>query len=119
MKNFTDTLIDEYTDMLCESDADDKPVRHGELSKKKGSYIEQLIAHNKEIERAYNNPTVSTNQLKGLVKHIVLGATPQDEAHKSAATKRFLIMLARQKSKSGIIQLVWNSRLKGDNLGVI
>jgi hypothetical protein len=119
MKNFTDTLIDEYTDILCESDVDDKPVRHGKLSNKKGSYIEQLIAHNKEIERAYNDRAVSVSQLKELVKRIVLGTTPQDEAHKSAATKRFLIMLARQKSKSGIIQLVWNSRLKGDNLGVI
>jgi hypothetical protein len=38
---------------------------------------------------------------------------------KSPATKRFLDSLERQKTKDGIIMLVYNAQLKGDGLGVI
>jgi hypothetical protein len=54
-----------------------------------------------------------------LVESIVVGTNTKDLEHKSQATKRFLMYLRKQRTKDGIMTLVWNARLKGDGLGVL
>lgn len=90
-----------------------------ELTKTKGSYVEQLLAHEAEINQAYNSKAVSTETMKEVVRQIVMGTNDKDFDHKSPATKRFLFHLQTKKTKCEVLSLVWSARMKGDNLGVI
>ena len=90
-----------------------------ELTTKKGSYVENLVAHEAEINNAYNNYSIKVPQFMSLVEAIVVDTNSKDLEHKSQATKRFLISLRKQRTKDGIMTLVWNARLKGDGLGVL
>jgi transcriptional accessory protein Tex/SPT6 len=90
-----------------------------ELTTKKGSYVENLVAHEAEINKAYSNYSIKTPQFMSLVESIVVGTNTKDLEHKSQATKRFLMYLRKQRTKDGIMTLVWNARLKGDGLGVL
>jgi len=89
-----------------------------ELTKIKGSYVNQLEQRNTEIENSYYDQSVTTQEFKQVVKNIVLETNTKSVEKKSVATKRFLESLERQRTKDGIIMLVWNARLKGDGLGV-
>lgn len=90
-----------------------------ELTTKKGSYVENLVAHEAEINNAYNNYSIKTPQFMSLVESIIIDTNSKDLASKSQATKRFLMNLRKQRTKDGIMTLVWNARLKGDGLGVL
>jgi len=89
-----------------------------ELTTKKSSYVHSLMARNDEIEKGYYDRAVSASQLKQIVRGIILDTNAKAEEDKSAATKRFLTSLDQQRTKDGIIMLVWNARMKGDGLGV-
>lgn len=90
-----------------------------ELTTKKTSYVHSLKEHKDEINRRVNDPMINTIQLKQYVKDVVVNTNDKTLENKSAATKRFLMSLDKQKSKAGILTLVWNSMLNGDGLGVI
>jgi len=90
-----------------------------ELTTKKGSYVENLVAHETEINNAYNNYNVKVPQFLSLIESIIVDTNTKDLDKKSPATKRFLIALRKQRTKDGIMTLVWNARLKGDGLGVL
>ncbi len=90
-----------------------------ELTKINGSYVNQLQANIAEINNKFSDRTVSTQQLKQIVRDIVIDTNDKSLNDKSPATKRFLDSLEKQKSKDGIIMLVYNAQLKGDGLGVI
>jgi hypothetical protein len=96
-----------------------KSLSEIQLTTKKSSYVHSLTEKNSEIENSYYDRTVSTLQFKEVVRNIVLETNNKTESNKSESTKRFLLSLDRQKSKDGILQLVWNSRMKGDGLGVV
>lgn len=90
-----------------------------ELTKIKNSYVHELNAHQKEIDDCYNNKSKNVNDLKDLVRQIVMNTNSKSYDEKSVATKRFLLSLEKQRSKDDIITLVYNSKLNGDGLGVI
>lgn len=90
-----------------------------ELTTKKGSYVENLVAHEVEINSAYNNYSIKAPQFMSIVESIIIDTNSKDLASKSQATKRFLMNLRKQRTKDGIMTLVWNARLKGDGLGVL
>ena len=90
-----------------------------ELTKIKNSYVHELNAHQKEIDDCYNNRSKSVNDLKDLVRTIVMNTNSKEYDKKSVATKRFLLSLEKQRTKDGIIFLVYNSKLNGDGCGVI
>lgn len=90
-----------------------------ELTTKKGSYVENLVAHEAEINNAYNNYSIKAPQFMSIVESIIIDTNSKDLASKSQATKRFLMNLRKQRTKDGIMTLVWNARLKGDGLGVL
>lgn len=90
-----------------------------ELTTKKGSYVENLVAHEAEINSAYNNYSIKAPQFMSIVESIIIDTNSKDLASKSQATKRFLMSLRKQRTKDGIMTLVWNARLKGDGLGVL
>lgn len=89
-----------------------------ELTTKKSSYVHSLVEHNDEIESSYYDRSVSLLQFKQVVREIVLATNDKAEDKKSAATKRFLASVDKQKSKTSLLQLVWNARMKGDGYGV-
>ena len=90
-----------------------------ELTTKKTSYVYSLRDHKEEINKKVNDPSINTIQLKQYVKDVVISTNDKTIEQKSQATKRFLMSLDKQKSKTGILTLVWNSMLNGDGLGVI
>ena len=90
-----------------------------ELTTKKGSYVENLVAHEAEINNAYNNYNIKAPQFVSIVDSTIIDTISKDLASKSQATKRFLMSLRKQRTKDGIMTLVWNARLKGDGLGVL
>ena len=90
-----------------------------ELSKVNTSYVNQLEMRNDEIEQSYYDSSVSVQQFKKVVRDIIIETNDKSLEEKSTATKRFLSSLEKLNSKETIIQLVWNSRLNGDGLGVI
>lgn len=90
-----------------------------QLTKKKTSYVNQLSLHKEEINKQVNNPLVSLQQLKQYVRDVVISTNDKSLENKSQATKRFLMSLDKQKSKSNVLTLVWNSMLNGDGFGVI
>ena len=92
---------------------------HPELTKTKGSYVEQLNVHNEEINQYYNNRSTTVDQMKELVRSIIVGTNDKDLDHKSPATKLFLLHLSQKRTKNDVLSLVWSARMKGDNLGVI
>lgn len=96
-----------------------KTTNNIELTTKKGSYVENLVAHEAEINNAYNNYSIKAPQFMSLVGSIVVSTNSKELDKKSAATKRFLTNLRKQRTKDGIMTLVWNARLKGDGLGVV
>lgn len=89
-----------------------------ELTTKKSSYVHSLMTRNEEIEKSYYDNSISLAQFKTVVRNIVLETNNKTVENKSVATKRFLSSLEQQKSKTGVLQLVWNARMKGDGLGV-
>ena len=89
-----------------------------ELTTKKSSYVHSLFEHRDEITSRYEDRTVNTNQLKQFVREIVINTNSKTIENKSQSTKKFLMYLDKQTSKVGIVQLVWNSMMKGDGLGV-
>ena len=89
------------------------------LTTKKSSYVHSLLKKKDEINSKYSDSRVSTQQLKQFVREIIISTNDKDLDKKSVATKRFLISLDQQKSKTGILQLVYNSMLNGDGCGVI
>lgn len=89
-----------------------------ELTTKKSSYVYSLAEHNDEIENNYYDQSISLSQFKQVVKNIVLATNNKSEDEKSPATKRFLSSVDKQYSKTGVLQLVWNARMKGDGLGI-
>ena len=91
--------------------------QHPELTDKEGSFVNALVKHEKEIESFYNKRDF--NGLKNAVYNAVISANDKPLDKKSQATKRFIIHLNKQRNCDGIITLVWNARLKGDNLGVL
>lgn len=90
-----------------------------ELTKIKNSYVHELNEHQKEIDACYNDINKTVNDLKSLVKQVVMNTNSKEYDQKSVATKRFLINLEKQRTKDGIIFLVYNSKLNGDGCGVI
>lgn len=90
-----------------------------ELTTKKTSYVHSLCEYKDEINNRFNNPSITTVQLKQFVREVVINTNEKSLEQKSVATKKFLMSLDKQKSKYGILQLVWNSMLNGDGLGVI
>lgn len=90
---------------------------HPELTNKEGSFVNALVKYEKEFESLYNKRDF--NGLKKAVYNAVISANDKPLEKKSQATKRFIMSLNKQRSCDGIITLVWNARLKGDNLGVI
>lgn len=90
-----------------------------ELTSKKSSYVYSLNEHKDEITNKFNNPSITTVQLKQFVREIIINTNDKTLENKSQSTKRFLLSLDKQKSKYGILTLVWNSMLNGDGLGVI
>lgn len=50
---------------------------------------------------------------------VVMSTNSKEYDQKSVATKRFLINLEKQRTKDGIIFLVYNSKLNGDGCGVV
>lgn len=90
-----------------------------ELTKIKNSYVHELNEHQKEIDACYNDISKTVNDLKSLVKEVVMNTTSKEYDQKSVTTKRFLINLEKQRTKDGIIFLVYNSKLNGDGCGVI
>ena len=89
-----------------------------ELTTKKSSYVHSLFEHRDEITRKYENKQVNTQQLKQFVRDIVISTNSKTIENKSQSTKKFLLSLDKQTSKTGIVMLVWNSMMKGDGLGV-
>ncbi len=89
-----------------------------ELTTKKTSYVHSLFEHRDEITKKFESKQVNTNQLKQFVREIVINTNSKTVDNKSQSTKRFLMYLDKQKSKVGVVQLVWNSMMKGDGLGV-
>lgn len=95
----------------------EKTRNHVNLTDKETSFCHTLVVHEKEINSLYEKNNL--NELKNYIQKIVLAVNDKPLEKKSVATKRFLISLQKQRSCSGVIQLVWNARLKGDNLGVL
>ena len=89
-----------------------------ELTTKKTSYVHSLFEHRDEITKKFESKQVNTNQLKQFVREIVINTNSKTVDNKSQSTKRFLMSLDKQTSKTGIVMLVWNSMMKGDGLGV-
>ena len=89
-----------------------------ELTTKKSSYVHSLFEHRDEITKKFESKQVNTNQLRQFVREIVINTNSKTVDNKSQSTKRFLLSLDKQTSKVGIVQLVWNSMMKGDGLGV-
>jgi predicted RNA binding protein with dsRBD fold (UPF0201 family) len=89
-----------------------------ELTTKKTSYVHSLFEHRDEITKKFESKQVNTNQLKQFVREIVINTNSKTVDNKSQSTKRFLMYLDKQTSKVGVVQLVWNSMMKGDGLGV-
>lgn len=90
-----------------------------ELTKIKNSYVHELNVHQKEIDACYNDKAKNVNDLKDLVRQVVMNTNSKEYDQKSVATKRFLISLEKQRTKDGIIFLVYSSKLNGDGCGVI
>jgi hypothetical protein len=89
-----------------------------ELTTKKTSYVHSLFEHRDEITKKFESKQVNTNQLKQFVREIVINTNSKTVDNKSQSTKRFLMYLDKRTSKVGVVQLVWNSMMKGDGLGV-
>lgn len=89
-----------------------------ELTTKKSSYVHSLFEHRDEITKKFESKQVNTNQFKQFVREIVINTNSKTVDNKSQSTKRFLLSLDKQTSKTGIVMLVWNSMMKGDGLGV-
>lgn len=89
-----------------------------ELTTKKSSYVHALFEHRDEITQKFEDRSINTVQLKNFIREIVLNINSKTIENKSQSTKRFLTYLDKQISKTGIVQLVWNSMMKGDGLGV-
>ncbi len=90
-----------------------------QLTTKKSSYVHSLSEYKTEITLKYENPSVNVQQLKQFVRDIIINTNNKTLENKSQSTKKFLMSLEKQTSKTGILQLVWNSMLNGDGLGVI
>lgn len=90
-----------------------------ELTNIKSSYVGNLKANKNTFDYAYANPAIKADQLKSIVKNIVLNTNDKTIEDKSEATKRFLVSLDKLRSKDQIMTLVYNSMLKGDGQGVI
>lgn len=90
-----------------------------QLTTKKSSYVHSLSEYKTEINLKYENTSVSVQQLKQFVRDIIINTNNKTLENKSQSTKKFLMSLEKQTSKTGILQLVWNSMLNGDGLGVI
>lgn len=90
---------------------------HVELSNKKGSLANALLANKDDIEKACNSGSIS--EAKAVITNIVMNINDKPLEKKSVATKRFLNNLAKQRYTSGALTLVWNTILAGDNEGVI
>jgi hypothetical protein len=91
--------------------------QHPELTNKEGSFVNALVKHEKEFEAFYAKNDFAG--LKNAVYNAVISANDKPLEKKSQATKRFIMSLNKQRNCNGIITLVWNARLKGDNLGVL
>lgn len=90
---------------------------HVELSNKKGSLANCLLDNKTKIETLYATSNVMT--MKSEVRSLVIAINDKPLDKKSVATKRFLQSLDRQRNKDGILTLVWNTILAGDNEQVI
>lgn len=90
---------------------------HPELTNKEGSFVSALVKHENEFNALYAKKDF--NGLKNAVYNAVMSVNDKPLEKKSQATKRFINYLNKQRNCDGIITLVWNARLKGDNLGVL
>lgn len=89
-----------------------------ELTTKKSSYVHSLYEHKDEITSQFESRSINTQQFKQFIREIIINTNDKSLENKSKSTKRFLTSLEQQNSKTGVLQLVWNSMLKGDGLGV-
>jgi hypothetical protein len=90
-----------------------------QLTKIKTSYVHSLQQNKNLIDSNYYNKNITTQQLKQIVRDIIISTNDKSIENKSTSTKRFLSSLERQRTKDNIITLVYNSMLNGDGLGVI
>ena len=94
-----------------------REIPHPDLCDKEGSISHALESNKVEIERLYNANNLAN--MKEFVRNVVVSINDKPLDKKSVATKRFLNALNQQRNCLGVLQLVWNTIMKGDNLGVI
>lgn len=89
------------------------------LTEVNNSYVHSLNQNMNKILSSYSDEHVNLFEFKSLVRQIVIDTNDKPIEQKSNSTKRFLTSLDRQKSKTEVLSLVYNSQLSGDNLKVI